>query len=155
VGQVFGSNIVLVHSHGMEEIPVINHETSGRFEVLFQVFGTVKSHSLVVSSYIPNETKKLLEFKIKVPQVALVLNGELLKGRGVMRGIHEVIRKRFREGTYTDRRDVICDFEPPSTSPWWITIDDITWTVLTKMQDWPYKEGTSMTDIDSCQLMDN
>jgi hypothetical protein len=139
----------------MEEIPVINPETSGQFEVLFQVTGTVKSHSLVVSSYIPNETKKLVEFKIKVPQVALVLNGELLKGRGVMRMIHESTRKLFRDGIYTDHQDVIREFEAPTAVPWWVTIENINWTIGEKKQDWPYKEGTPMTSINGCQPMDN
>src|ERR1035437_5928237 len=139
----------------MEEIPVINHETSGHFDILFQVIGTVKSHSRVGSSYIPNETKKLVEFKIKVPKTALVLNGELMKGRGVMRGIHESIRQLFRSGTYTDRREVICEFEAPSNSPWWITIDDISWTILEKKEAWPYKEGLTMDEIKGCQPMDN
>jgi hypothetical protein len=139
----------------MEEIPVINQETSGYFEVLFQVLGTVKSHSLVVSSYIPNETKKLVEFQIKVPKVALVLNGELLKGRGVMRNIHEAVRSLFRKGSYTDRRGVIQAFEPPSTIPWWITIDDIVWTVLERQTPWPFKEGASMTEINGVTLGDN
>jgi len=112
--------------HVRDQIPVINPETSGDFEIMFQVFGTVKSHSLVVSTFIPNETKKLLEFKVKLAKVALVLNGELVRGRGVMRSIHESIRKMFREGVYTDRREVICEFTPPSTVPWWVTIDDIT-----------------------------
>ena len=106
-GHIFGSNQALSHSGAMEEIHVINPETSGQFEVLFQVVGTVKSHSLVVSSFIPNETKKLVEFKVNLVKTTLVLNGELLKGRGVMRSIHDSIRKLFQERIYTDHRDVI------------------------------------------------
>jgi len=146
-GRIFGSNQALSHSGAMEEIPVINPETSGQFEVLFQVVGTVKSHSLVVSSFIPNETKKLVEFKVNLVKTTLVLNGELLKGRGVMRSIHDSIRKLFQERIYTDHRDVIQEFEPPSNVPWWITLDDITWTVLEKKDEWPYQPGVSITDL--------